>query len=158
MADRFRAGRVLLAGDTAHVHSSAGGQGRNTSVQDGYNLGWKLAAVLGLAPECLLDSYEAERMPVVAHVLGMTSTLHRLDFQPREGHRRSTSSTPVTATGRWQWTTGRRRDGCAPETARPTASLVTAPACSTSHAARTSPCLKFLPQRAMAAGGRIRSS
>lgn len=85
MADRFRVGRVLLAGDAAHVHSSAGGQGLNTSVQDGYNLGWKLAAVLDGAAESLLDSYEAERMPVAAHVLGMSRTLHRLDFQPQEG-------------------------------------------------------------------------
>lgn len=85
MADRFRAGRVLLAGDAAHVHSSAGGQGLNTSIQDGYNLGWKVAAVLAGAPTALLDSYEAERMPVAAHVLGMSSTLHRLDFQRREG-------------------------------------------------------------------------
>ncbi|MFF3764105.1 FAD-dependent monooxygenase [Streptomyces sp. NPDC001922] len=85
MADRYRAGRVLLAGDAAHVHSSAGGQGLNTSIQDSYNLGWKLAAVLGGAPKALLDSYETERMPVAAHVLGMSSTLHRLDFRPQEG-------------------------------------------------------------------------
>lgn len=50
MVDRFRVGRVILAGDAAHVHSSAGGQGLNTSVQDAYNLGWKLAAVIYGAP------------------------------------------------------------------------------------------------------------
>ncbi|GAA4551683.1 FAD-dependent monooxygenase [Amycolatopsis samaneae] len=81
MADRFRTGRVLLAGDAAHVHSSAGGQGLNTSVQDAYNLGWKLAAVWGGAPEEVLDSYEAERMPIAAHVLGVNSALHHLNFR-----------------------------------------------------------------------------
>ncbi len=50
MAERFRDGRVFLAGDAAHVHPPTGGQGLNTGIQDGYNLGWKLAAVLGGAP------------------------------------------------------------------------------------------------------------
>lgn len=78
MADRFRDGRVFLAGDAAHVHSPAGGQGLNTSVQDAYNLGWKLAAVLrGSAPAALLDSYEAERMPVAAQMLGLSTGVHR---------------------------------------------------------------------------------
>src|SRR6201999_2543860 len=57
MADRFRVGRVLLAGDAAHVHSSAGGQGLNASVQDAYNLGWKLGAVLAGAPAGVIDTY-----------------------------------------------------------------------------------------------------
>jgi 2-polyprenyl-6-methoxyphenol hydroxylase-like FAD-dependent oxidoreductase len=82
MVDRFRIGRVFLAGDAAHVHSSAGGQGLNTSVQDAHNLGWKLAAVLSGAPEELLDTYEAERMPVAAQVLGLSTELHRRNFQP----------------------------------------------------------------------------
>lgn len=77
MAERFRAGPVFLAGDAAHVHSPAGGQGLNTSVQDAYNLGWKLAAVLAGAEEALLDSYEAERMPVAAGVLEISTALHR---------------------------------------------------------------------------------
>ncbi|MFF7635805.1 FAD-dependent monooxygenase [Kitasatospora sp. NPDC008050] len=81
MVDRYRVGRVLLAGDAAHVHSGASGQGMNTSVQDAYNLGWKLAAVLSGAPDELLDSYEAERMPVAANVLGVSTRLHRLNFQ-----------------------------------------------------------------------------
>ncbi len=62
---RYRVGRVLLAGDAAHVHSPAGGQGMNTSIQDAANLGWKLAATVGgWAPEGLLDTYHAERHPV----------------------------------------------------------------------------------------------
>ncbi|WP_436761003.1 FAD-dependent oxidoreductase [Streptosporangium sp. V21-05] len=77
MAERFRAGRVLLAGDAAHVHSPAGGQGLNTGVQDAYNLGWKLAAALGGAPGRLLDTYEEERLPVAADVLGISTRLHR---------------------------------------------------------------------------------
>ncbi len=78
LADRFRAGRVFLAGDAAHVHSPAGGQGLNTSVQDAYNLGWKLDAVLrGDAPAALLDSYEEERRPVAAQMLDLSTAVHR---------------------------------------------------------------------------------
>ncbi len=69
-AERYRVGRVLLAGDAAHVHPPTGGQGLNLGIQDAFNLGWKLAAeVAGRAPEGLLDSYEAERHPVAADVL-----------------------------------------------------------------------------------------
>ncbi|MCX4545736.1 FAD-dependent oxidoreductase [Streptomyces sp. NBC_01565] len=78
MADRFREGRIFLAGDAAHIHSPAGGQGLNTSVQDAYNLGWKLGAVLnGGADPSLLDSYEAERLPNAAEMLGLTTRVHR---------------------------------------------------------------------------------
>ncbi|MFE6975299.1 FAD-dependent monooxygenase [Streptomyces sp. NPDC057682] len=78
LADRFRAGRVLLAGDAAHVHSPAGGQGLNTSVQDAYNLGWKLGQVLlHGASASLVDSYEEERRPVAAGVLGLSTRIHR---------------------------------------------------------------------------------
>ncbi|MFI1439276.1 FAD-dependent oxidoreductase [Streptomyces fructofermentans] len=78
LADRFREGRVFLAGDAAHIHSPAGGQGLNTSVQDAYNLGWKLGAVLrGGADASLLDSYEAERRPVAARMLGLSTGVHR---------------------------------------------------------------------------------
>jgi 2-polyprenyl-6-methoxyphenol hydroxylase-like FAD-dependent oxidoreductase len=78
LADRFRAGRVFLAGDAAHVHSPAGGQGLNTSVQDAYNLGWKLGAVLrGGAPEALLDTYEEERRANAAAMLGLSTGVHR---------------------------------------------------------------------------------
>lgn len=72
-AASYRAGRVMLAGDAAHVHSPAGGQGLNTGVQDAVNLGWKLAQVVGgTSPESLLDSYHAERHPVGARVLRLT--------------------------------------------------------------------------------------
>lgn len=64
LAERFRVGRVFLAGDAAHVHSPVGGQGMNTGMGDAVNLGWKLAAVAsGRGPARLLDTYEAERMP-----------------------------------------------------------------------------------------------
>jgi 2-polyprenyl-6-methoxyphenol hydroxylase-like FAD-dependent oxidoreductase len=75
MVEQFRVGRVFLAGDAAHVHPPAGGQGLNTGVQDGYNLGWKLGAVLDGVPDVLLDSYEAERLPVAARVLGISAAL-----------------------------------------------------------------------------------
>jgi 2-polyprenyl-6-methoxyphenol hydroxylase-like FAD-dependent oxidoreductase len=77
MVDRYRVGRVFLAGDAAHVHSPAGGQGMNTGIQDSYNLGWKLACALNGAPDALLDTYEEERLPVAAWMLGVTSKLHR---------------------------------------------------------------------------------
>lgn len=72
LADRYREGRVFLAGDAAHIHSPAGGQGMNTGIQDAYNLGWKLAAVANGASPALLDSYEAERRPVAAGVLALS--------------------------------------------------------------------------------------
>ncbi|MEV0152097.1 MULTISPECIES: FAD-dependent monooxygenase [unclassified Nonomuraea] len=75
LADRYRDGRVFLAGDAVHVHSPAGGQGLNTGVQDAYNLGWKLARVLGGAPRSLLDTYEEERRPIAARVLGLSTDL-----------------------------------------------------------------------------------
>ncbi|WP_344856062.1 FAD-dependent oxidoreductase [Amycolatopsis ultiminotia] len=73
LADRYREGRVFLAGDAAHIHSPAGGQGMNTGIQDAYNLGWKLAAVTKGASPALLDSYEAERRPVAADVLALSN-------------------------------------------------------------------------------------
>ncbi|SEQ82846.1 2-polyprenyl-6-methoxyphenol hydroxylase [Streptomyces radiopugnans] len=72
-AERYRTGRVLLAGDAAHIHPPVGGQGLNLGIQDAFNLGWKLAAeVGGWAPDGLLDSYHAERHPVAADVLDNT--------------------------------------------------------------------------------------
>jgi 2-polyprenyl-6-methoxyphenol hydroxylase-like FAD-dependent oxidoreductase len=72
-ARRYRADRAFVAGDAAHVHSPAGGQGMNTGIQDAVNLGWKLGLVCrGAAPEELLDSYDAERRPVGEEVLRFT--------------------------------------------------------------------------------------
>ncbi|MGW4234638.1 FAD-dependent monooxygenase [Streptomyces sp. NPDC004980] len=74
MVDRYRVGRVFLAGDAAHVHAIAGGLGMNTGIQDAYNLGWKLAQVVaGRAEPGLLDTYEEERLPVAAWTLDLTS-------------------------------------------------------------------------------------
>ena len=72
----YRAGRVLLAGDAAHVHPPQGGQGLNVGVQDAVNLGWKLAQVINkTSPESLLDTYHAERHPVGARVLQSTMAM-----------------------------------------------------------------------------------
>jgi 2-polyprenyl-6-methoxyphenol hydroxylase-like FAD-dependent oxidoreductase len=72
-AESYRAGRVLLAGDSAHIHSPMGGQGLGVGVQDAVNLGWKLAQVVkGVSPDSLLDTYHAERHPVAARVLHNT--------------------------------------------------------------------------------------
>ncbi|MFF5177847.1 rifampin monooxygenase [Micromonospora sp. NPDC000316] len=73
LAERYRTGRVLLAGDAAHIHPPTGGQGLNLGIQDAFNLGWKLAAEInGWAPEGLLDTYHTERHPVAADVLDNT--------------------------------------------------------------------------------------
>ena len=77
LADTFREGQVFLAGDSAHVHSTTGGQGMNCCMQDAFNLGWKLALVLkGYARPDLLDTYEAERRPVAEQVIWAASSLH----------------------------------------------------------------------------------
>jgi 2-polyprenyl-6-methoxyphenol hydroxylase-like FAD-dependent oxidoreductase len=78
MARRFKIERCFLIGDAAHVHPPAGGQGMNTSVQDAYNLGWKLGQVLRFgAPEALLDSYEAERVAVAAKLLNFVGEIYK---------------------------------------------------------------------------------
>ncbi|WP_329467349.1 FAD-dependent oxidoreductase [Streptomyces sp. NBC_01431] len=74
LADHYRSGRILLAGDAAHIHSPVGGQGMNTGIQDAYNLGWKLAALLDGADPALLDTYEHERRPVARSVLDDSTT------------------------------------------------------------------------------------
>ena len=85
-AAAYRTGRVLLAGDAAHVHPPHGGQGLNTGVQDAVNLGWKLAQVVdGTSPETLLDTYHAERHPVGARVLKNTLAQVALNH-PDERH------------------------------------------------------------------------
>lgn len=87
LAEHYRVGRVLLAGDAAHIHPPAGGQGLNLGVQDAVNLAWKLAArIHGWAPETLLDTYETERRPVAASVLENTRAqveLHSTEPGPR---------------------------------------------------------------------------
>jgi 2-polyprenyl-6-methoxyphenol hydroxylase-like FAD-dependent oxidoreductase len=84
LAGSYRVGRCFIAGDAAHVHSPVGGQGMNTGIQDAYNLGWKLAAVLqGHASEQLLDSYEAERRPVARATLRGTDVATRLGMIDR---------------------------------------------------------------------------
>jgi 2-polyprenyl-6-methoxyphenol hydroxylase-like FAD-dependent oxidoreductase len=101
MVDRYRVGRVFLAGDAAHVHSPAGGQGLNTGIQDAYNLGWKLGQVLAGAPMDLLDSYEAERLPIAADVLGMSTRLHNRGAQGEaDAHRRGSATQQLGITYR----------------------------------------------------------
>lgn len=73
LAQNYRRGRVLLAGDAAHVHTPAGAQGLNTGIGDAYNLGWKLGQVLAGADDRLLDTYEEERQPIAAGVLGLST-------------------------------------------------------------------------------------
>jgi 2-polyprenyl-6-methoxyphenol hydroxylase-like FAD-dependent oxidoreductase len=84
LAERYRVGRVLLAGDAAHIHPPLGGQGLNLGIQDAFNLGWKLAAeVNGWAPEGLVDSYHTERHPVAADVLNNTrAQMELLSLEP----------------------------------------------------------------------------
>jgi 2-polyprenyl-6-methoxyphenol hydroxylase-like FAD-dependent oxidoreductase len=82
VADTFRAGRILLSGDAAHVHSPAGGQGMNLSIQDGVALNATLAAVLGGRPDTLLDEYSAARRPIARQVVTMTDRLTRLATVP----------------------------------------------------------------------------
>ena len=75
MVDRYRVGRVFLAGDAAHIHSPFGGQGMNTGIQDAFNLAWKLALVIaGTSPITLLDTYQEERLPVAKTVMDSTDT------------------------------------------------------------------------------------
>jgi 2-polyprenyl-6-methoxyphenol hydroxylase-like FAD-dependent oxidoreductase len=86
LAHSYRCGPVFLAGDAAHTHSTAGGQGMNCCMQDAWNLGWKLAFVLkGWAPDTLLDSYEAERKPIGQQVIGAASAIHELFMAGRTG-------------------------------------------------------------------------
>jgi len=83
VADTYRAGRLLLSGDAAHVHSPAGGQGMNLGIQDAVALADALAGVLGGAPESTLDEYSAARRPIAQQVVEMTDRLTRLATLPR---------------------------------------------------------------------------
>ncbi|EIW80606.1 hypothetical protein CONPUDRAFT_166087 [Coniophora puteana RWD-64-598 SS2] len=76
MTDKFSDGRVFIAGDAAHCHSPTGAQGLNSSVQDAFNLAWKMALVVkGLSPRSLLDTYTPERLPVIAEMLNLTTSI-----------------------------------------------------------------------------------
>jgi 2-polyprenyl-6-methoxyphenol hydroxylase-like FAD-dependent oxidoreductase len=84
VADHYRAGRVLLAGDAAHVHSPAGGQGMNTGIQDAVALGRLLARVLAGEPDALLDTYETTRRPIATGVVAFTDRMTRMaTLRPR---------------------------------------------------------------------------
>jgi 2-polyprenyl-6-methoxyphenol hydroxylase-like FAD-dependent oxidoreductase len=83
VADTYRAGRVLLAGDAAHVHSPAGGQGMNLGIQDAVALADALAGVLDGGPDSVLDDYSAARRPIAQQVVEMTDRLTRLATLPR---------------------------------------------------------------------------
>lgn len=83
VADSFRAGRILIAGDAAHVHSPAGGQGMNTGIQDGIALGDALARVLETRSEAALDAYEAARLPVAHEVVRLADGLTRIATVPK---------------------------------------------------------------------------
>ena len=101
LAERYRAGRVFLAGDAAHIHSPAGGQGMNTGIQDAHNLGWKLAAVTQGASPSLLDSYEAERRPVAGDVLALSNARLKKAIERQEiVIRRDTGTTQLGVTYR----------------------------------------------------------
>jgi len=76
MVTTLRVGRVFIAGDAAHCHTPAGGQGMNSSIQDAFNLGWKLSLVhKGYASATLLDSYQEERLPIISEMLSKTTEL-----------------------------------------------------------------------------------
>ena len=96
LADTFRVGRVLLAGDAAHAHSPAGGQGLNTGIQDAYNLAWKLGLVVrGHVADKLLDSYTSERRPVAARILKLTELQDRHVFGARSPLARTMRNTAL---------------------------------------------------------------
>ena len=85
MAEKYRVGRVFIAGDAAHAHSIAGGLGMNTGIQDAFNLGWKLAAVVkGSAAPALLDTYEEERLPIAAWTLNISSSRQKAIMESKD--------------------------------------------------------------------------
>ncbi|KAF9002970.1 monooxygenase [Cyathus striatus] len=85
MVDKFHLGRVFVSGDAAHCHTPSGAQGMNSSSQDSFNLGWKLALVVkGLAPPSLLDTYDEERVPVIAEVLKRTTEMMKQTIKSKD--------------------------------------------------------------------------
>ncbi|WP_225801908.1 FAD-dependent monooxygenase [Streptomyces sp. NK15101] len=147
LAERYRNGRLLLCGDAAHVHTPAGAQGLNTGVQDAHNLGWKLHQVLAGADTSLLDSYERERRPVAARVLGRSAELYEGLAAPAPvgspGAPENTSSTSPTSAARSPPPAHPAPRPCAAATAPPTPDCPGPPPrrphSSTSTGARTSP-------------------
>ncbi len=99
LAERYRSGRVLLAGDAAHVHSPAGGQGMNTGIQDAVALGRLLARVLAGEPESLLDTYETTRRPVAEQVVALTDRMTRIGTL-RSRSARALRNTAIRLAGR----------------------------------------------------------
>jgi 2-polyprenyl-6-methoxyphenol hydroxylase-like FAD-dependent oxidoreductase len=115
LADRFQVGRVLLAGDAAHAHSPAGGQGMNTGIQDALNLGWKLAFAsrTDSAPSALLASYEQERRPVATQVLRLTRMLFWVEAGTGRLARVVRGRIAPLSAGLVPWVLRRRRLGAA---------------------------------------------
>lgn len=112
LATCYRSGGVFLVGDAAHVHPPTGGQGLNTSIQDAYNLGWKLAAACAGAADTLLDSYEDERRPVAGAMLGLSTRL--LDAARQGDMRRGPETRQLDigyAASPWQHESPPRRQG-----------------------------------------------
>ncbi|KAI6008112.1 FAD binding domain-containing protein [Pisolithus orientalis] len=94
MVNKFGVGRAFVAGDAAHVHSPTGGQGLNSGIQDALNLAWKLALVYkGLSPTSLLDTYSAERLPVIAEVLSVTAEMHKRTYRESQSEHAPRSTT-----------------------------------------------------------------
>ncbi|TDU01919.1 FAD binding domain-containing protein [Streptomyces sp. 846.5] len=121
---QYRVGRVFLAGDAAHIHSPAGGQGMNTGIQDAFNLGWKLAAAYrGTASETLIDSYHAERHPVAARVIEFSTRLTHLSTLTNPVAQALRNTVLHTATG-----IGPARQALADETEETTLSYHGSPA------------------------------
>src|SRR5262245_10015252 len=105
LASHYRAGRALIAGDAAHIHSPTGGQGMNTGIQDAYNLAWKLALVVaGVAGPALLDSFEAERRPVAESVLRNTDQAMRARDLALQDPTRPAEALPGGRQGILRWT------------------------------------------------------
>ncbi|OSD07919.1 hypothetical protein PYCCODRAFT_1463192 [Trametes coccinea BRFM310] len=101
MVNKLRSGRAFLVGDVAHVHSPTGGQGLNTSIQDSFNLAWKLALVYkGLASSKLLESFEIERLPVIAQMLSATTALYK-DVMTVQGQQSGAAQSVMTGFPQW---------------------------------------------------------
>lgn len=144
--ENYRTERVFLAGDAAHIHFPAGGQGLNLSVQDAFNLGWKLAAVIaGTMPDTLLDSYNAERHPVGARVLEHTRAQNVLRKKTR-----TTRRWRASLAGYWQYRrpTGQWRKWRRDSTSTMAATGSLAPGSATSRSVPRGPAPRSTPDTA----------